>query len=849
MPPVAPLPIDAVLPEVLSHLEARRRLVLVAEPGAGKTTRLPASLLSVPWLQGHIVVLEPRRIAARLAAERVSAELGERVGERVGYQTRTERAVTERTRLHYITEGILTRRLLSDPTLRGVGAVILDELHERHLATDLSLALLRRLVVGPRSDLVLCAMSATLDAEAVARFLDAPVVSAPGRTYPVDVEHAPKPDDRPLAPRVAAAVAEAVSSTGDGHVLVFLPGAREIRFAAEACAKLAERRDLAVVPLHGSLPPVDQDRALRPSRQRKVILATNVAETSVTIEDVSVVVDSGLAFVAHSSPWTGLPALRLSKVSRASAVQRAGRAGRTRAGRALRLFTASDFAARPSFDVPEIARADLSEAMLEIIAHGVDDPGALSWLEPPPPSAVQGALALLRRLGAGGGETPPHPVEQIGPRQEEVPPPPPHARVVVEAERRGVARDACAVAAILAERAVSDGLPSTRASERSDLSALVADLDARRRGGLDPERAGSAQRTRDRLARLARDLAPPPLGEEARETALLVSILAGFPDRVARLRRPDARGARGPTEVLFASGATAVLSEASRVREGDLVVAADVEERIEGTRTRTVVRLASGILADWLLELYTDEIADEETLEIPPGGRRVEAVRALRYGSLVLERTRAAPTDLARASEVLARAVVAEGLPPARLGDLDRLAARVALIRAHAPEVGLDELAADLEELARDACAGLRSLDDALALDWAGLAEARLPAEHRRALRELAPERITLASGRQLAIEYARGTAPSVSSRLQDFFGSTSGPALVHGRVPVVLHLLAPNGRDVQVTTDLEGFWERHYPSIARELRRRYPRHAWPDDPRTAAPPAPRTRGAGSGRR
>jgi ATP-dependent helicase HrpB len=322
---LSPLPIDPLLPEAIARLRERRALVLVAEPGAGKTTRLPRALLDAPWISGEILVLEPRRLAARLAAERVAAELGERAGERVGYETRLERALSPKTRLRFMTEGILTRRLLGDPRLDAVAAVVLDELHERHLATDLSLALLRRLRETTRPDLALVAMSATLDAEAVARFLDAPIVNAPGRTFPVDVEHATKPDDRPLAARVAGAVADAVASPADGHVLVFLPGAREIRLAEEACASLAQRRGLVLRPLHGALPAREQDLAVQPSPTRKVILATNVAETSVTIEDVGVVVDSGLALIASCSPWTGVPALRLSKISRASAMLLAGR--------------------------------------------------------------------------------------------------------------------------------------------------------------------------------------------------------------------------------------------------------------------------------------------------------------------------------------------------------------------------------------------------------------------------------------------------------------------------------------------------------------------------------------------
>jgi ATP-dependent helicase HrpB len=823
-----------LLPLALAELAARRSLVLSAEPGAGKTTRLPRALLDASWLEGEIVVLEPRRLAARLAAERVAAELGERPGERVGYETRFERAVGPRTRVRFVTEGILTRRLLADPTLRGVGAVVFDELHERHLVTDVSLALTRSLQTAVRPELALVAMSATLDTDPIARFLGAQVVSVPGRAHPVEIVHLERPDNRPLAAQVAAAVADAVAREAEGHVLVFLPGAREIRLAAEACARLAVRRGLRVLPLFGSLSTTEQDLAVRPSPERKVILATNVAETSVTIDGVSAVVDAGLAFEAACSPWSGMPILKLAKIPGASAVQRAGRAGRTRPGTCLRLYTASDLGARPAFAVPEIARLDLSEAVLEIVMHGAADPRAFPWFEAPPTSSLDAAIALLVRLGAIEGEPASLRITPAGRRMLDFPVHPRQARIIVEGERRGVSREACGAAAVLGERGfVLEGDAGARATERSDVLALLDDLDHRRRA-LDPQRAATVLRTRERLERIAADAAPRPEGA-AREEALLISILTGYPDRVGRLRRPEGRGQIAP-EVLLASGATAVLGPSSRVREAELVVAVDAEERREGTRTRNVVRLASAIEPDWLLDLYTDRIVDEEAVTIPPGGRRVESVRTLSYGSIVLERTASRAVDPARAAAVLAEAVLGRGLPPAALGDLERLAARIELLRAHAPEAGL-AAPEPIEDgaLVRAACEGRSSLDDLEGVDWAGLAMSRLPAEHQRALRELAPDRVTLASGRSARVEYVRAGPPSVTSRLQDFFGMREGPRVVRERVALVLHLAAPSGRPVQVTTDLAGFWNNHYPKIAKELRRKYPKHAWPDDPATSS--------------
>ena len=398
-----PLPIDDILPDAVAALRAAPSLVIEAPPGAGKTTRVPPAILAAGLSgRGEVVVLEPRRLAARLSARRVAEELGERVGETVGYQVRFEEVAGPRTRLRYVTEGLLTRRLLADPALAGVGAVVLDEFHERHLQGDLALALLRRLQRTARPDLKLVAMSATLDAGPVARFLGAASLRSEGRRFDVAVEHlspeeAARPDVR-LEEAVARAVRRLHREGMDGDVLVFLPGAAEIRRSREALAEWAAASGVDLLPLHGDLPPDEQDRAVQPGPRRKVILSTNVAETSVTIEGVVAVVDSGLARVASHSPWSGLPTLEVRKVSRASAAQRAGRAGRTRPGRALRLYTRHDHDARPGFDVPEVLREDLSETLLAISALGAAD--GLAWLEPPPAAALDAARALLLRLGA-----------------------------------------------------------------------------------------------------------------------------------------------------------------------------------------------------------------------------------------------------------------------------------------------------------------------------------------------------------------------------------------------------------------------------------------------------------------
>src|SRR5262245_13560627 len=396
------LPIYPPLPEIIAKLSQSPNIVLEAPPGAGKTTRVPAALLDAKVAgDGEVCVLEPRRLAARMAARRVAEERGEKLGETVGYQVRFEEGVGPRTRLRFRTEGVVPRRLLADPQLKNVGVVVLDEFHERHLQADLALALLRRLQETTRPDLKLVVMSATLDAGPVAKFLDnAPTLRSEGKRFDVAVEHLARPDDRPLAEQVAVAVNRLVAEGIDGDILVFLPGAAEIRRTHSACAAISDRHNLMILPLHGDLSAEEQDRAVKPAAKRKVILSTNVAESSVTIDGVVAVVDSGLARVASHSPWSGLPTLNVARVSKASATQRAGRAGRTRPGRCLRLFTSLDFNARADHDIAEVHRADLAETALELHAAGVADLSEFGWFEAPPKSALEAAESLLAKLGA-----------------------------------------------------------------------------------------------------------------------------------------------------------------------------------------------------------------------------------------------------------------------------------------------------------------------------------------------------------------------------------------------------------------------------------------------------------------
>jgi ATP-dependent helicase HrpB len=731
------LPIDGLLPAIVAAMCREKYLVIEAPPGAGKTTRIPPALL--PVVRGEILVLEPRRLAARMAARRVASELGERVGETAGYQVRFEDVSGPRTRIKFVTEGVLTRRLMSDPRLRGVDLVILDEFHERHLDSDLALALLKRL------DVRMIVMSATLNAAPIAKFLgNCPILTSEGKLFDLKIEYTPH-SGAALEDQVAAAVHRL--GPLDGDVLVFLPGAAEIRRAARAL----QRTNFLVVPLHGDLSPEEQDRAVARANRRKVILSTNVAESSITIEGVTAVIDSGLARVAADSPWTGLPSLDVRRISQASATQRAGRAGRTAPGRVIRLYTAEDFHRRAAEDAAEILRRELSQVVLQLRAMKIDQ---LEWLEPPPDAALAAANRLLDMLDAT-------------PAMAELPLPPRLAKLVMEAARRGVPEKGCAVAAVLS------------AGERgpSDLLALAE-------SNWQPQ----TRRIFDQLRRLV------PGRDRARDdAAILQSILAAFPDRVAKHRRDG--------ELLLSQGGSARLPDCRH----EFLVAVDIEDRRD--KGLPLVRLAAPIEPEWLL----DRAIGRTTLEWNRAAERVEQVSALVYDQLVIEETRApaAPSD--EASKLLAMKTLDVAI--GRFVDrdaLDQLLARAAF-------AGIEiDVASALRALCRDRTSFAEITDVLVAL--------RPPR-----FDQLAPEKLTLPGGREVRVHYEAGKPPWIESRLQDFFGVRETPRI--GSTPVVVHLLAPNRRPVQVTSDLAGFWQRLYPQVRRELSRRYPKHKWPEAP------------------
>jgi ATP-dependent helicase HrpB len=790
------LPIDPLIPDILQHLRTANNLVLEAPPGAGKTTRVPAALLALD--DRDVLVLEPRRLAARLAARFVAAERGEPLGSTVGYQVRFEEVAGPATRLRFLTEGVLTRRLLHDPDLKSTACAVLDEFHERHLEGDLALALLRRLQLTRRPDLRLVVMSATLDAAPIAEYLGgARVLRSEGRQYPLEIEYTPH-SAAPLEDQVAAALARlaalrVATRPEQGHVLVFLPGAAEIRRAQTACAALADRHGWLLLPLHGDQSPEEQDRAVGPSDRRKIILSTNVAESSITIEGVTAVIDSGVARVASHSPWSGLPVLQVSRISQASANQRAGRAGRTGPGCAIRLYPLEDFVRRPAHDTPEIARADLAPVALLLDALGAAGLDSLDWLDRPPAAAVEHAASLLSQLGATGA---------LAREMARYPLHPRLSRLVVEARRRGVAEDGCAVAALLS---AGERLPARQEhATRSDLLVLLE-------SHWEPRTA--------QTVRQVRRMVDPPRQRRRDEEALLMSVLAAFPDRVARRRQ----GA----ELQLAAGGPAQLAPSSTVTAEEFLVAVEAEDRRE--QKAPLVRIASGIQPAWLLDLFPERVCETVRVEWNRAAERVESISALLFDQIVIEESRGAADPEAAAALVAAKAMEV-GL--ARFDDIEAIDAFLARVRFAAqhgpapipdPEAALRTLAiglksfAELEAVARGAV--VRAL------------EQQLPGAARRLLDEIAPERIKLPRGRAVVVHYQPDQPPWIASRLQDFFGMRSTPAVARGAVPVVVRLLAPNQRPVQMTSDLAGFWQRLYPQVRKELSRRYPRHAWPEDP------------------
>lgn len=817
-------PIDELLPRIRESLIEHPRLVLEAPPGAGKTTQVPPALLDAPWLEGRrIVMLEPRRVAARAAAGFMAAQRGEPVGETVGYRIRFENRVGPRTRIEVVTEGILTRMLQDDPLLEGVGALLFDEFHERHLAADLGLAMALDVQAGLRPELRIVLMSATLEGERLAAWLDAPRLSSAGRGFPVEVAHFPARRDEALAHQLRRAVEHALAQH-PGDVLAFLPGRREIdRAAASVLARmpLAGAGAVDVLTLHGDLPVEQQSKVLAPAAdgRRRVVLATNVAESSVTLPGVRVVVDSGLAREPRHDPNSGFSRLDVVAISQSSADQRAGRAGRVAEGWAYRLWPQSQ-RLEPQ-GRPEIAQVELSSLALELAAWGSD---ALRFVDPPPPGPLAAARDLLVRLGGLDAR---HAITADGRRMLALGTHPRQAAMLLAASGPQARALACDLVALLEARDPWRGRSDAVAVRWQALAGLRA-------GRLPGEASRPALAAIDAAARQWRRRlrvdAPPPSDLPAH--ALGALLAHAFPDRIARQHPND------PRRYQLANGRTArLLEDTALLGEPWLVV---VELRDQG-RDALLLR-AAPVDEAVLREAFPARWSQREEVRWDAGRRALVAERVQRFDAIVLQARPGGQVDPALAAPALVAAVRSLGLEALPWSPaLGQWRERVRCLREWAPALGLpdlgdDALLASLEDWLQPAFAGKSRLDSLQPEELSAALRSRLDWAQQQQLDALAPAQVRVPSGMQRPIRYAHGEPPVLAVKLQELFGLADTPCIVDGRVPLTLHLLSPAGRPLQVTRDLRGFWDRTWPEVRKEMKGRYPRHPWPEDPWNAVP-------------
>ena len=808
-----PLPIDAVLDELARTLAARNTAVLVAPPGAGKTTRVPLALLDEPWTKGRkIIVLEPRRIAARASAERMAKTLGERAGETVGYRVRFGSKVSRATRIEVVTEGIFSRQILDDPELNGVAAVLFDEFHERSLDADLGLALARDAQTGLREDLRILVMSATLDGARIAKLLgDAPVVESEGRAFPVETRYLGRKPDVPLERQMAEAIATSLRAD-PGSVLAFLPGAAEIRRTETFLRERVHDASTEIVPLFGALDAAVQDRAIAPAPKgtRKVVLATSIAETSLTIEGVRIVVDSGMARVPRYEPDIALTRLETVRASRAAVDQRRGRAGRTEPGVCYRLWDEPQTASLAAYAQPEILSADLSTLVLDLAQWGVADPSSLAFLDPPPAPAMKEAKSLLLELGALDADGR---ITAEGKSLRALALPPRLARMIVDSNRFGSGEEAAEIAAVLTERGLGgDG----------------ADLDAR----LDQFRRDRSQRAssaRELARRWAQQVASAekPKGEGDLSTGVMLAF--AFPDRVARNR--------GNGSFVLANGRGAAVEQTSALARAPYIAVGE----LTGTAASGRILLAAPITQDEIEHHFADRIESAEEVAFD---RSAMALRARRKRTLHAVTLSEAPMSLSPSTEtatILANGLIAAGLDRLPWSKaLKQWRDRVMFLRKaegeNWPDLSDAALAATGNDWLVPALYGKISLKDLSAGDLSDAVMNLLPWELRARLEREAPTHFEAPTGTMLAIDYEAEQGPTIAVRLQELFGLNTHPSIAKGAVPLVLELLSPAQRPVQVTRDLPGFWRGSYAAVRSDLRGRYPRHPWPEDPASAMP-------------
>ena len=850
-----PLPVDSSLPEIIDRLSGRS-LVLVAPPGSGKTTRVPPAILQSGLLTAEypsVIVLQPRRVAARASAARIAAERGWTLGEEVGFQIRFERRFSKRTRLRFVTEGVLTRQLLADPFLEKIGAVVLDEFHERNLNSDLALAFLRQVRQTVRPDLVILVMSATLDADAVSNYLDAcPVIRVDGGVHPVTVQYRPlnRPADaEQLAPLIEE---ELLSGRKTGHVLVFLPGFAEIRRLGRRLEPAAARAGAVVLPLHGSLPADEQDRALRPSDRRKIILSTNVAETSLTIDGVTTVFDSGLARTVRYDGARGMDRWETIRISRAAADQRAGRAGRTAPGTCIRLWSEREHRGRPEFEQAEIHLVDLSSTVLALHAWGVRDPEQFEWFDAPKPERVAEAERLLLLLGALAGESPR--ITALGHAMLSLPVHPRLARLFIAARECGRAREGASIAALLSEKDIRLSQQTGQARSQTGRTRAVnsaSDIFDRldlldeaqaarfapslRSRGIDHAAAHQVARLRDDLlghrTALKPEIAPGTDLEDDAE--LLRWVLLAFPDRLVRRRQTTGTG-------VMVGGRGVCLAAESVVRDAEFFVAIDVREDRRGPRVDAQVKLASMVRLEWVEELFPAHLRRERLTRYDESRRRVVSTNQLWYHDLLLREDTGAVTESEQAGSHLIEAIHPQAAEFFRKNPAAaQWLSRIEFLSSAVPELNWPKFDDDvLREILESVCQGKSRLDEVERTDLVPFLQGRLNAAQNRELHESAPQVVSLPSTRQARLAYEPGRPPILAVRLQELFGWLETPRVARGRVPILLHILGPNNRPVQITNDLKSFWTTTYHQVRKDLRRRYPKHAWPEDPSQGRPPS-----------
>ena len=814
-----PLPIDAVLDELARMLADHTAAVLVAPPGAGKTTRVPLALLDAPWIGNKkIIVLEPRRIAARASAERMAHTIGERVGETVGYRVRFGSKISRATRIEVVTEGIFSRQILDDPELTGVAAVLFDEFHERSLDADLGLALARDAQTGLREDLRILVMSATLDGARVAKLLgDAPVIASEGRAFPVETRYLGRKADAPLERQMADAIANALRAD-PGSVLAFLPGAAEIRRTQNFLGERVHDASVEIVPLFGALDAGVQDRAIAPAPKghRKVVLATSIAETSLTIEGVRIVVDSGVARVPRYEPDIGLTRLETVRASRAAVDQRRGRAGRTEPGVCYRLWDEPQTASLAAYTQPEILSADLSSLVLDLAQWGVRDPSTLAFLDPPPAPALKEARSLLHELGALDDDDR---ITSEGKSLRALALPPRLARMIVDSHRLGAGEEAAEIAAVLTERGLG-----------GDNVDLEVRLDQFRR-----DRSQRATSARSQAQRWASQVAAGEGASPAAHEQLTIGMMLAlaFPDRVARNR--------GNGSFVLANGRGAAVDPASALARGPYIAVAE----LTGTAAQGRILLAVRITLEEIEAHFADQIETSDDVTFDRSAMALRARRKRALHAITLSEAPLALSPSANTARVLADGLIAAGvdrLPWSKPSKQWR--DRVMFLRkAEAdpslsvwPDLSDDALAAHRETWLVPALYDKASLKDFSATDLSEALMTLLPWELRARLEREAPTHFEAPTGTMLAIDYEAEQGPTIAVRLQELFGLNTHPSIAKGAIALVLELLSPAHRPVQVTRDLPGFWRGSYAAVRSDLRGRYPRHPWPEDPASAVP-------------